>query len=280
MPTSNRASAAHRPLHLASPTESGKDITALQSAVNEQFKHLKIDREIEVDGDFGEQTCEAAEQVAVCLGAMGRTRRRLARGTVSQHAQWLIRGRRRSHAEAVAGKARAGYRRRLRKRYAKSAGQEAIAKALHLVGVHEEPAGSNWGGMVEKMIRFTGYTGPVYWCGCCACWIVVKLGGARIPNRIRLGYAPYITADALAGQNGLAAVDVHKAQPGDLGSLWGGEHVVTVREAVQPGDTVVKTIEGNTSTDDGSQSNGGCVALKERAITDFDHGIVARPNWG
>ncbi len=280
MPTSSRASAAHRPLHLASPAESGKDITALQGAINHEFKHLKIDREVKVDGDFGKQTFEAAKQVALCLGVRGRARRKLASGTVSLHAQWLIRGRRRSRAEAAVSKVRAPYRKALRKRYSKSAGALAIGKAMSLVGVHEEPAESNWGGKVEKMIRFTGYTGPVYWCGCCACWIVCKLGGARIPNRNRLGYAPYITADALAGQNGLTAVDVHKAQPGDLGSLWNGEHVVTVREAVQPGDTTVKTIEGNTSASDGSQSNGGCVALKERAITDFDHGIVARPNWG
>ena len=116
--------------------------------------------------------------------------------------------------------------------------------------------------------------------GCCACWIVVKLGGAQIPNRIRLGYAPAITADALAGSNGLTAISVHNAQPGDIGALWNGEHVVTVREAVKPGDTMVKTREGNTSATDGSQSNGGVVADKERAIGDFDSGIVARPDWG
>jgi len=128
------------------------------------------------------------------------------------------------------------------------------------------------------MITFTGYSGPVYWCGCCACWIVVHIGGAKIPNHQRLGYAPYITADALAHANGLRAVPVEKCQAGDLGSLWGGEHVVTVRGPARNG--MVPTREGNTSAADGSQSNGGEVADKERPISDFDHGIVARPDWG
>jgi hypothetical protein len=178
----------------------------------------------------------------------------------------------------VVAKARALYRRKLRKRYAKAPGELAIERSADLIGVHEEPAGSNWGKVVGKMIRFTGYTGPVYWCGCCAAWIVIHLGGAKIPSRIRLGYAPYITADALGHTNGLRAVRVEKCQAGDLGSLWNGEHVVTVRGPARNG--MVPTREGNTSAADGSQSNGGEVADKERPIGDFDHGIVARPEWG
>jgi hypothetical protein len=159
---------------------------------------------------------------------------------------------------------------------------------MKLVGIHEVPSGSNLGPVITGMEQFTGYPVPihttegdkgVYWCGCCACWIVVHLGGANIPNRMRMGFAPYITADALAHTNGFTAISVHAAAAGDVGSLWDGEHVVTVREPVKPGDTMVKTIEGNTSSSDGSQSNGGEVALKERPISDFDHGIVARPAW-
>ena len=271
----------HRPLRLASPIERGADIEVLQESVNEQFRHLRIDREIAVDGSCGPQTFKAAEQVALCLGVTGTGQRKLKAGTISKGTQKLIRGRKRSARERIAAGlyTRDAYRKKLRKRYSKSAGEQAIAKSAGLVGVHEEPAESNWGKKVGEMIRFTGYTEPVYWCGCCACWIVVKIGGARIPNRIRMGYAPYITADALAGANGFTAVDVHKAQPGDVGCLWGGEHVVTVRAPVRPGDTMVKTREGNTSAADGSQNNGGEVADKERPIGDFDRGIVARPDW-
>lgn len=272
--------AVHRSLHLASPIEKGADIKALQGSVNDQYDHLKIDRQIQQDAEFGRQSFEACKEIALSLGATGEDAEKLDKHTVTESVQQLIRGRKRTEAEEKAAKGRDGYRKKLRQRYSKSAGEKAIEAAVKLVGVHEEPSGSNWGSKVGEMIRFTGYTGPVFWCGCCACWIVVHLGGAKIASRIRMGYAPYITADAVAGANGFTAVSVHNAQPGDVGCLWGGEHVVTVREAVKPGDTMVKTIEGNTSASDGSQSNGGCVALKERPITDFDRGIVARPAWG
>jgi hypothetical protein len=270
--------AVHRPLSLHSPPLKGADVSALQSNVNERFEHLKIERQIEVDGVLGAETFDAAEEVANCLGVIGEAQQKLKQHTISEGTQKLIRGRERTPEETAAGHRRQDYREKLRKRYAKSPGQAAIDKAAALIGVHEEPSGSNWGTKVGEMIRFTGYSGPVYWCGCCAAWIVIHLGGAKIPNRIRLGYAPYITADALAHTNGLRAVAVAKCQAGDLGSLWGGEHVVTVRGPVRNG--MVPTIEGNTSAADGSQSNGGEVAYKERPVGDFDHGIVARPDWG
>lgn len=273
--------AVHRRLSLHSPLLKGADVSALQSSINKQFEHLMIDREIEVDGRLGRETFNAARQVAISLGVIGEAHDKLERNTLSEATQKLIRGRQRSELEERAGKERDDYRRKLRKRYAKSAGALAIQKSAGLVGVHEVPDGSNWGGKVEEMIRFTGYTEPVYWCGCCACWIVVKIGGANIPNRIRLGYAGYIVADALAGSNGLTAVPVEKCQAGDLGSLWGAEHIVTVRGPVRNG--MVPTREGNTSAPSdqaGSQNNGGGVFDKERPISDFDHGIVARPDWG
>lgn len=271
----------HRSLHLTSPITRGEDVEALQSNVNKQFEHFKIDRQIMVDGELGPQSLDAAEQIALCLGVVGEAQDKLKTHTISEDAQKLIRGGRdRSKDEVAAGEKREDYRKQLRKKYSKSAGEEAIVKSANLVGVHESPPESNWGPKVEEMIKFTGYTSPVPWCGCCAAWIVVNLGGAKIPTWSRLGYAGNITADARAGTNGMTAVSVHNAQPGDVGALWGAEHVVTVREAVKPGDTMVKTREGNTSAADGSQTNGGEVADKERAVTDFDFGIVARPDWG
>ncbi len=271
------AKAVHRPLSLHSPILKGADIKALQSSVNEQYEHLKIDRAIRVDGDLGTQTFRAAKQVAYCLGLTGSAARKLKRRTLSEHAQKLIRGRKLTRTEAVVAKARAPYRRRLRKRYAKAPGELAIERSADLVGVHEEPAGSNWGGVVGKMIRFTGYSGPVFWCGCCACWIVIKLGGAKIKDRIRLGFATYITEDALAGRNGLTAVPIENCRAGDLGCLWVGKHIVTIRGPVRNG--MVPTREGNTSAGDGSQDNGGEVADKERPVGDFDRGIAARPHY-
>lgn len=286
MSPANKASApadkdktVHRPLALTSPILRGADVGALQSNVNEQFEKLKIDCEVAVDEELGPHTLAAAERVALCLGVTGDAQDKLKRNTVSEATQKLLRGgRRRTKEEVAAGKKRERYREELRKRFSKSAGEEAIAKSAGLVGVHEEPAGSNWGGKVEQMIKFTGYSEPVFWCGCCACWIVVKLGGAKIPTRIRLGYAGYILADALAGSNGLTAVPASQCRAGDIGTLWNAEHIVTVRGPARNG--MVPTREGNTSATSGSQSNGGEVADKERPLSDFDRGVVARPDWG
>jgi hypothetical protein len=270
----------HRSLHLTSPITRGEDVEALQSNVNKQFDHFRIDRQIMVDGELGAQSLDASEQVALCLGVGGEAQDKLKHHTISEDTQKLIRGGRdRTKEEVEAGEKREDYRKQLRQRYSKSAGEQAIEKSAGLVGVHEEPAESNWGGKVEEMIKFAGYSGPVPWCGCCAAWIVIHVGGAKIANPNRLGYAGNITADAKANSNGMTAVSVHNAQPGDVGALWGAEHVVTVREAVKAGDTMVKTREGNTSAADGSQTNGGEVADKERSVSDFDLGIVARPDW-
>lgn len=266
----------HRPLSLHSPALSGGDVRALQGAVNEQYRHFKIDREIAVDGDLGGQTFNASTEIALCLGVCGEAQLKLRRGTLSEGAQKLIRGRERTDAEEAAGKRRKGCREKLRRRYSKTAGEKAVEVGRKLIGVKEKPEGSNWGGLVEEFIRFTGYTGPVFWCGCYACWVVVKLGGAKIPNRIRLGFAPYITADALAGTNGLKAIRAEDARPGDIACLWGGKHIEVVAE--RPSGGQVRCIGGNT-TAGGQESNGGEVAENVRSLADIDRGIVARPDW-
>lgn len=276
MPTGHKKE-IHRPLSLGTPIERGADVEALQGQINERYEHFKIDRQIRKDGEFGAHTFDAAEEIALCLGALGDAQDKLKRHTVSEGTQALIRGRKRTADEEAAGRGREGYRKELRRRYSKGAGEEAVAAGRKLIGVKEQPEGSNWGGKVEDFIRFTGYSGPVFWCGCFACWVVVKLGGAKIPTRIRLGYAPYITADALAGINGLKAVRAEDARPGDIACLWGGQHIEVVAE--RPSGGSVRCLGGNTSKG-GQESNGGEVAENTRSLSDFDRGIVARPNWG
>jgi hypothetical protein len=269
--------AVHRPLSLSTPIEQGPDVRALQGQINERYRDFKIDRQIEQDGDFGKQSFDAAEEIAICLGVCDDAQDKLNRGTVSEGTQALIRGRKRTAEEEVAGRRREDYRKELRRRYAKEPGEEAVAKGRKLIGTKEQPEGSNWGGKVEEFIRFTGYEFPVYWCGCFACWVVCKLGGAKVPERIRLGYAPHITADALAGRNGLTAIPASKARPGDIACLWGGQHIEVVAE--RPSGGSVRCLGGNTSKG-GQESNGGEVAENTRSLSDFDRGIVARPNWG
>lgn len=264
---------------LATPVESGEDVEVLQRRTNARFKDFNIDRRIAVDGDFGPQTFRAVKQVAICMGVYGAALRKLRRGRVSLASQKLIRkDRTHTRREGLVAKnlRRRRYRRKLRRRYAKAPGEKAVAFGKKFVGVHEDPAGSNWGGMVETFIRFTGYTFSVFWCGCYACYVVVKGGGARIPTRIRLAYAPYITADAKAGRNGLHAVPASQARPGDIACLWGGQHIEVI--AGTPKDGKVACLGGNTSTS-GKENNGGAVCLNTRSLADFDSGIVARPNY-
>ena len=170
----------HRPLSLGTPIERGDDVEALQGQINELYDHFKIDRQIGKDGDLGGQTFDAANEIANCLGVIGQAQQKLRRGTISEGTQALIRGRKRTPEEEVAGRKREDFRQELRRRYSKSVGEAAVAKGRQLIGVKEQPEGSNWGGKVEEFIRFTGYVEAVYWCGCFACWVVVKLGGAKI----------------------------------------------------------------------------------------------------
>jgi hypothetical protein len=237
---------------------------------------MNIDRGVRKDGQFGSETFEAARQCAMALGITGDAQNKLVHGRLSEGAQKLIRGRELTQDEKDAAKRRTHYREDLRKRYRKDAGEAAVKNGRNLIGVHEEPAGSNWGNKVSDFILFTGYDGPVFWCGCFACWVVVKLGGAKIPNRIRMGYAPYITADAIGGNNGFHAVNIHDARPGDVVCLWGGQHVEVVAESPKGG--TIRCLGGNTGTS-GKSNNGGEVCENTREISDIDSGIAARPNW-
>ena len=155
----------------------------------------------------------------------------------------------------------------------KSGAQKAVAAAHKEIGQREQPVGSNWGGHVTEYITFTGYTSPVYWCGCFACWCVVKNGGAKIPSRIRMGYGPYIIADAKSGSNGFHAVPFSEAQPGDVVVFWGGEHIGLVAD--HPSGSSLPTIEGNTGN--GSTVNGDGVYARVRSSSDVT--VIARPNY-
>lgn len=159
-------------------------------------------------------------------------------------------------------------RKLVRKAQRKTGADKALARAKKDDGKTEQPPGSNWGGIVQKMITFTGYAGPVYWCGCAVCFWTIKYGLGEISSKIRRGYAGYVEADARANTNGLRLVD--KPAKGGVGSLWNNEHVVMTTGRVIDG--MVETDEGNTSdTTGGSQTNGdSCSALKRRNFSDFD----------
>jgi hypothetical protein len=174
---------------------------------------------------------------------------------------------------------------RLRKHLAelrnpKGGPDEVVTWLKKVADTTESPYGSNLGPFpITECQLFTGYHVPdangkgVFWCGCLACYAVVKIGGAGITYPIRMGYGPSIIADAKAGANGFHAVPFSQAQAGDVLVYWGGEHIGVAID--KPSGSTIKTGEGNTSSADGSQSNGGGIYLKTRTSADVT--IVARP---
>src|SRR4051812_22608559 len=120
----------HRSLHLASPRQKGADVSAFQSNVNKQFDRLKIDRQVEVDGVLGRDTYEAGKDVAYALGVCGEAWSKLRHHAISEGTQALIRGGRdRTDGESEAAHRRDEFRKALRARFAKSAGEKAIERS-------------------------------------------------------------------------------------------------------------------------------------------------------
>ncbi|HTU15629.1 MAG TPA: CHAP domain-containing protein [Solirubrobacterales bacterium] len=267
----------HRGLGLTTPLTRGKDVEVLQAELNEQFKHFEVDRRILVDGELGPATMSAARQIAYAMGVTGKNRRKLRNGRITQHTQKLIReGREKSALERMLTVRRKPYRKKLRKQFDRTGGEKALAEAKRRNGVVEIPANSNWGGWVQKFIEFTGYTFPVYWCGCFVAWCVVKFGLARIETVIRLGFNEYIVADALAHRNGLVAVGFSEARAGDI-TVYTYPHIGLVDHLID-NDTIA-TQEGNTSAQGsgGSDSNGGGVYPRTRSRGEVR--CIARPNY-
>lgn len=264
----------HRGLDLSTPHPKGDDVHVLQGQINKQFKHLKVDRRIAEDGEFGPATLSAARQVGLAMGVAGKARKKLRKGRVTEKTQRLIRGRKKTARERAATKARSKYRKKLRKRYDVSGGKKALAWAKSKIGVTESPAGSNWGPEIGAWIRFTGYTGPVYWCGCFAAYATVKIGGAKIPSVIRLGYDGYIRSDAASHQNGLVQVGFSEARAGDI-VVYTYPHIEVVDHV---SGSTIHTVGGNTSPgNSGSQSNGGGVFSRVRSASEV--ACIARPDY-
>lgn len=158
-----------------------------------------------------------------------------------------------------------------------------VKAALKHVGTTEQPAGSNRGpGIIDKCQQsIIGYAG-VAWCGCFAGYHAREVGGVKAINS-RVAYCPFIDADSATGVNGFERghIPLDEGRPGDFAVFdWTHDgvedHVAIIVENL--GSGAYRTVEGNTSFDNaGSQSNGGCVALRTRHSSLF--GCIARPNY-
>jgi hypothetical protein len=188
-------------------------------------------------------------------------------------------------AEEKAAREEVEYAERVVERHRRTKGYLAVTFARARRGVTEDPPNSNRGPWVDKFQAAWGPARGYAWCGAFAGWAAKKAGLQGLTDRVL--YVPYIIADARKGVNGfekfVAAKDI---QIGDFvcmdfgGSAVVGEHVGIARgPAYRVGENwYVPTIEGNTSSSDsGSQSNGGGVFDRSRPI-----GVIvggARPRW-
>lgn len=148
----------------------------------------------------------------------------------------------------------------------------AIAFGRHYIGVHEEPAGSNRGPLIDKWQRVFGFLG-VAWCGLLLGNELLAAGVKGVTSRIASVSA--IEDDAKAHRScfyGWTDGFGRHALPGDAVVLFGrGVHVGLIIEVVPGG---YRTVEGNTSaTKAGNQSAGGCVAEHIRSAGEV-HGVA------
>lgn len=263
----------HRAFTLTSPFTRGNDVMAFQHYLNKALAFHNIDWiPVHEDGQYGKQTQGAAKFLSWVLGWTEAERKHIRQGTVNKQDQILFLD---PTTRPNAFHIREERRKPKLQKIAKARHQgpaAAVHWAIAQVGTVENPAGSNSGPGISGWEAYWGL-GPVYWCGVFAGYAVKKVGKAAVTSWCP--YGPDIINDAQAHRNGLVAVSADNAKPGDLVVYWGGEHIGLIREESRNG--MVVTVEGNTSFSDGSQSNGGCVALKERPFSDVT--VVARPKY-
>jgi len=256
----------HRDLVLTTPFMKGTDIRALQKAINTRGKEVAhIDTRIKVDGEYGDRTAGACHHVAFALGLAEPFLEVIRSGVTKQVPQQLIRdptGRKPEDRKRAEARKKVLIRRHEAR---KQGAAEAVKWARSQIGVHETPMASNWGHPVQDWITFTGYGGPVFWCGCFVAFAVVEKGGAQIPQRIRLGLDTNINFDAVNGANGFdREVSVDDAQAGDI-ITFDFRHIALCAGPTTGG--MVHTIDGNSSASNGTNNNGGEVAEHRRSTS-------------
>jgi hypothetical protein len=134
----------------------------------------------------------------------------------------------------------------------------AMKLAANFIGTKESPAESN----NQMFGEWYGYNG-VAWC----CIFVTYCEANAFNTDFQRGrFASYVNAvveEARLGHRHLALTS--NPQPGDLVDYNNGEHIEFFERWTSPG-TTFSAIGGNTSSHDGSYSNGGEVARNTRYV--------------
>ena len=144
--------------------------------------------------------------------------------------------------------------------------QKVLATAAAEVGTKESPANSN---NVKYNTWYYGraVSGARYsWCVTFVQWVIGQCGGSKLLNAGKKTASCSVLADYAKKKNLWVTGNY---QPGDLvfmnfSNTTATQHIGIVEKVK---DGYIYTIEGNTSSgDSGSQSNGGMVARRQRAL--------------
>lgn len=255
--------------------DTGEEVRALQAATNRRLRSRGLAAlAVEEDGEAGPLTLAAVRKAAWALGARLETCEKIIEdGAIPVGVQRMLRSPgRRTDEQRIRGRLRVSRMRAERERRAKASGSARVRTVNAFVakaGVRESPAGSNGGGIITVMQTFWGF-GRVPWCGIACGYHATKFGGVAglrsdvaavlaIEKHARAGREPY----------GRWQANPEGALQGSLVVIGGsGTHVGMLIEAL--GNGSARTIEGNTSFGTaGSQSNGGCVAIRIRSAAEI-----------
>ena len=265
----------HRDLHLVSPLMQGPDVRELQENLNHLTNHYEFDwHRIIVDGDAGPRTFRQAKFVAELIGLDESRINAIKNGhRVTQEVQRLLRNpETRSKQDRIREERRRPRFQKLRRDHGEGM-QAAVEWMVAQVGTNEQPAGTNRGPFpIDECQDYFGLGEPVPWCGCLAGYAIEKIGG--IDTGTWWPFSGSITSDARAGLNGLEDVNPTTAGVGCIATFFSGgnDHVGLVRAPARA--STLLTVEGNTSSVRGLDSDGGIIELRERSFSELT--IVAR----
>lgn len=268
--------AVHRKLGLSTPLAKGSDVLALQKAIKGGLKHYRVDwLPLATDGEYGPQTVHAAAFYGWILGMTEASRRKLRKeGMLAEPIQEVLRNpEKRGDDYRERADSRKGRLAEIRKAH-KAGPKAAAAYAKSMIGVIEEPSGTNSGKDVVRKGKRGGVSfwedafkmgvGP--WCLAFASYCVRDIGGAKVSGNCC--HAGEIERMARARTNGWVAVPASEAKVGDIAlyQFEGSDEPDHGELVVGPlKNGMFNDVGGNTSSDsNGSQNNGEGVYAKLR----------------
>lgn len=233
MPTKTKdgEKAVHRQLRRGL---SGPDVRQLQHGINHKAATWKLEQfAVEVDGDLGGRTENAAEHLLYAMGVGGPPLKRARQGEFSEYAQRLLRG---TRPRTKGMKALARVRKPWVQRWRRGSLRERAYKiADSCVGIMEE-GGNNTGRRVDEIILANGGDIGEPWCGDGMAYCY-RLAGSKAVQRL------WASVRALLGLFGIRKTSAPKR--GDL-VRFTFDHVGMFVKFL--GDGQIETIEFNTGS--------------------------------